>query len=226
MSKGHETTIRWSIWGLAITGAFFAVAALVRGQIISPIHPLVVDQHAFAQWVAAPGFLVGNLLMAIALMPDLLGVAALYVVLADTRVGRLTLIGALLTFVGDMLYGPYLGAHAFAWPQVGELYLQGMKGVYHVVDEGYNTPAATVVGILSSLGYTAGSIVLGVAISRSRRFASWAGPAFAVHGPLLGIPVMPLALEVLGGLLLLASGVAVARTVSRELDQRTTAAAA
>lgn len=215
MSTRTPTPIRVGLIGLPLCGLLYGIGALLRGEIISPIHPLVVDRQAFAEWVTAPGFTAGWLLIIFAVTADVFGIVALYAFLYRSRVARLAFAGMALTVIGDVLYEAYLGVHAFTWPQAGALYLRGIEAAYEVVDIGYNTPAATVVGLMSSLGYTIGSIVIAVALWRSGFFARWAALAYGVHGPILGIPIMPFALELLGTVLLLVSGTAIVARVWR-----------
>jgi hypothetical protein len=172
------------------------------------------DFPAYAEYVTTTSFLVSHLLGSIfGTTIGLVGVLALFAVLAATGARRLALRGLVLSVAGMAFIMTLFGAAAFAQPAIGRAYLAGQQAAVAINSDLYGAPAV-VVGLTGGLLYSAGAALLGVAVWRSGTLPRWTGVLYAVAVPL--IAVVGLAVGVaqgVGAVLLIVSGAWIARTV-------------
>jgi hypothetical protein len=122
-----------------------------------------------------------------------------------------------LNMVGVALVLPLIGFMALASPVLGQLYLAGDSGALAVATAFYNTPAALALLSVSGIAYSAGSILLAMALRRQ-----WSAPwpvviAFALQAPCLSIlGTFSFAGELAGALLLIYAGVWILQRAWRE----------
>jgi hypothetical protein len=140
-------------------------------------------------------------------------VLALGAVLAATGERRLAERGLVLSVAGMAFIMALFGAATFAQPAIGRAYLAGQQAAVAVNSDLYGAPAL-VVGVTGGLLYSAGAVLLGIALWRAGTLPRRAGPLYAVAVPL--IAVVGLAVEVaqpVGAVLLIISGAWIASTV-------------
>jgi hypothetical protein len=172
------------------------------------------DFHAYAEYITTPGFLVSHLAGSIiGTTIGIFGVLALFAVLAATPVRRLALPGLVLSASGMMLIMTLFGAATFAQPAIGRAYLAGEQAAVGIDSDVYGVPAVAV-GVAGGLLYSAGAVLLGVAVWRAGTLPRWAGPLYAVAVPLIAIVGLAVGMaQPLGAVLLIVSGAWMTRTV-------------
>ena len=160
--------------------------------------------------------LFGNVL---ALTVLIFGVVALYAYLANGG-QRILALGAMASsIVGISLMLSRAGVFAYAVPALSRSFLDGKPESIMIVDSIFAGPVGTVESV-SSLLYSAGFFLFGIAIWRSGVLPGWAGVLIAVHAPLITGPV-PLVGSVAGALLALVGGGWIAFSVLRDTPGRT-----
>jgi hypothetical protein len=172
------------------------------------------DFRAYAEYVTTTGFLVSHLAGSIlGTTIGLLGVLALVAVLAATGVRRLALRGLVLSVGGMALIMTLFGAAAFAQPAIGRAYLAGQQAAVAVNSDLYGAPAVAV-GATGGLLYSAGAVLLGVALLRAGTLPRWAGVLYAVAVPLIAVVGLAVGVaQPVGTVLLIISGAGIASTV-------------
>ena len=145
------------------------------------------DFHAYAEYVTTTSFLVSHLVGSIlGTTIGLVGVLALFAVLATTDVRRLALRGLVLSVAGMAFIMTLFGAATFAQPAIGRAYLGGQQAAVAINSDLYGAPAVAV-GLTGGLLYSAGALLLGVALWRAGTMPRWTGPLYAVAVPLISI---------------------------------------
>jgi hypothetical protein len=159
--------------------------------------------------------LFGNVL---ALTVLIFGVVALYAYLANGG-QRILALGAMASsIVGISLMLSRAGVFAYAVPALSRSFLDGKPESIMIVDSIFAGPVGTVESV-SSLLYSAGFFLFGIAIWRSGVLPGWAGVLIAVHAPLITGPV-PLVGSVAGALLALVGGGWIALSAVRGIRGR------
>src|SRR2546428_7377772 len=208
-----QSWFRLGVFALPCSGLLGTISVLLPGVFINPS----VDPEGFAQASGSIG--IGNMLGIVALVLWLVGVQALYALLAGTSVGRWALVALTFSFAGIGLFLPLAGILAFVAPVAGRAYLNGDKNAISLITDSIalSNPSALLFGGLSVLLFVVGSIIFGVVIWRCQALPRWAGIADAVAGTLsfLRAPLYNLTVAVHGGLLLLVSSGWVSASVAR-----------
>lgn len=166
------------------------------------------DFRAWAQYVTTTEFLLTHLFGSIVGMGiGLLGVIALYAVLAGSGGSRRVAASGLIASVAGMvLVLPLFGAAAFGQPAIGRAYLDGVEAAVAIREDMYGVPLI-LMGVSGTLWYSAGSILLGVAIWRSHWLPRAAGVLYAIGVPLIAFfGLMIGEAQTLGSLMLIVSG--------------------
>jgi len=206
-----QNWIRRGILALPTSGLFATVSSLIPGAWTDPS----ADPGGFAR--AAGNVALANMIgIPIAVLLPI-GTLALYLCLAGTPAEKWALGALLLLFAGLGLFMPFIGIFAFAAPVLGRDYLNGDMNAVNVITQstGISNPSALVFGTTAILLLFSSSLLLAVAIWRSRRIPKWSGIMYAVATP-LGIDPLTIyqpIVAVLGGILLLTSGVWIAISV-------------
>ena len=149
--------------------------------------PYQTDFAGWSRYVTSTEFLVSHLVGSIlGAAIGVLGFVALTVVLADSGAPRIGLWALVTSVLGTVATVAVFGVGAFAQPAIGRAYLAGHTDVdplYHDVNSGpLFATAAPGVLLLS-----AGLILYGIGVVRTR-LAPWpAGLAIAVGGPLFAV---------------------------------------
>jgi hypothetical protein len=172
------------------------------------------DFPAYAEYVTTTSFLVSHLLGSIlGTTIGIFGVLALVTVLATTGERRLALRGLVLSVAGMAFILTLFGAAAFAQPAIGRAYLAGQQAAIAVNSDLYSAPAL-VVGVTGGLLYSAGAVLLGVALWRAGTLPRWAGVLYAVAVPLIAVVGLAVGVaQPVGAVLLIISGAWIATTV-------------
>jgi hypothetical protein len=176
------------------------------------------DFRAYAEYVTTTGFLVSHLAGSIlGTTIGLLGVLALVAVLAATGVRRLALRGLVLSVGGMALIMTLFGAAAFAQPAIGRAYLAGQQAAVAVNSDLYGAPAVAV-GATGGLLYSAGAVLVGVALWRAGTLPRWAGVLYAVAVPLIAVVGLAVGVaQPVGAVLLIVGGAWIASAVWAQL---------
>jgi hypothetical protein len=172
------------------------------------------DFPAYAEYVTTTSFLVSHLVGSIlGTTIGLFGVLALFALLATTGVHRLALRGLVLSVGGIAFIMTLFGAATFAQPAIGRAYLAGQQAAVAINSDLYGAPAV-VVGLTGGLLYSAGAVLLGVALWRAGTLPRWTGPLYAVAVPLISIVGLAVGVaQPVGAVLLIVSGTWIASTV-------------
>jgi hypothetical protein len=123
----------------------------------------------------------GNVL---ALAVLIFGVIALYAYLVNARERALALAAMILSIFGIALTLSTVGVNAYAIPALSRSYLNGRTESIRILDYIFAGPLGTI-STLVFLLYSAGFILIGIAIWRSGVLPKWAGVLVAVHAPLI-----------------------------------------
>ncbi len=195
-----------------VSGLIFSLTALAPGVGINPAS----DAEGFAK--VAGTVAAANLAGIVGIVILLFGFQALYSYMLDTSVGRWAFAGMVSSTAGMGFFLPFIGIFAFAAPVGGRLYLSGQTEALRVVIDS-TSPSnffAFLFGGLSILMSTAGSIIFADCIWQCGKLPKWSGIPYAIASPLSTYPSYSVALWFLGGLLLLASGLWITRSVWRK----------
>lgn len=204
--------IHLRVLAIPASGLIFSVSSLVPGLDFNP----ALDPDGFAR--VAETVAVANLVGLVGIVILLFGFQALYDYMSDTAISRWAFVGMVSSTAGMGLFLPFIGIFAFAAPVAGRLYLGGERETLSVVVESTSPSnfSALLFGGASILLFVVGSIVLAGCIWRSGNFPKWSSIPYAVASPLIVIPFYSSAVALLGSVLLLASGVWLARSVWRK----------
>ena len=111
---------------------------------------------------------------------------ALGAVLATSHERRLAQRGLVLSVAGMAFIMTLFGAATFAQPAVGRAYLAGQQAAVAINSDLYGAPAVAV-GLTGGLLYSAGAVLMGVAVWQSGTLPRWAGLPSAVAVPQIAI---------------------------------------
>jgi hypothetical protein len=163
------------------------------------------------------GFTVGMFGIIAGWILVMFGFLALYSYLANGPLERLAFIGLILSLAGVGLILPFMGVLTYIFPVGGRAYLEGQEGIIELLANGLtSSPLALGMLLVSSVIYTAGSIILGITIWRSGTLPKWLAVPYAVHAPLIPLGGPFFLIEFLGTILLLMSGVGIAYSIRRQ----------
>ena len=204
----HDNSARLGIVAIPVYGLLVLLSTLSH----QPDYR--TDFPAYAEYVTTTGFLVSHLVGSIVgTTIGLVGVLALFAVLATTDVRRLALRGLVLSVAGMTFIMTLFGAATFAQPAIGRAYLAGQQAAVAINSDLYDAPAVAV-GLTGGLLYSAGAVLLGVALWRSGTLPRWTGPFYAVAVPLISIVGLVVGVaQPVGAVLIIVSGAWIAGTV-------------
>jgi flagellar biogenesis protein FliO len=192
---------------LALAGVLYVACTLIRGPMIDPVHDPVRWTHAaFSQagrlsWAVVLG--AGSL--------EVLGLAALYALLARYGDSAAARWGWALSTVGMALALPLFGFMALVAPKLGQMYAQGDTRVMEIVTTFFGGSRLSVAFMaVSTLAYLVGCLLTSIVLWTRTDAPKWAAIAFFLHAPLITLPIA-FAASVAGAVLLLASAVAFLR---------------
>jgi hypothetical protein len=215
--------LRLGALALGVSALLFAAFPLVRPFFrLDVFSPTLADVASGP--LASPAWVAAHLMLtaAFALLPG--GLLALYAVLADGPEEPRALRGLVLAVAGVGLVLPAVGVETFAMPVIGQLYLDGVRGLAPSLATIYRGPM-TAVMILGLLALAAGAVDLARAIGRSGTLPRWAGISLAL-GLSLWLPLLPRPVRVADGVLIGLGGVGLAWSMWRRRARTTRAAGA
>ena len=199
--RNVEGSVRLGMLALPLAG-FLALAGLYGASKLGSGGILATGDN---RAIVSTGFFVsvflGNVL---ALTVLIFGVMALYAFLANGR-SRAWVLGAMiLSTFGIALMLSRLGVIAYVVPALSRSYLHGNLESIRILDNVFAGPLVMVDSV-SSVSYSAGFLLFGIAVWRSGILPRWAGVLIAVHAPLITGP-FSVAGAVTGALLALVGG--------------------
>jgi hypothetical protein len=210
----HDNTTRLGVVAIPVYG----LAVLLSTLSHQPDYR--TDFHAYAEYVTTTSFLVSHLLGSIlGTTIGLVGVLALGAVLAATSARRLALRGLVLSVAGMAFIMTLFGAAAFAQPAIGRAYLAGQQAAVAINNDLYGAPAVAV-GLTGGLLYSAGAVLLGVALWRAGTLPRWTGVLYAVAVPLIAVVGLAVGVaQPVGAVLLIISGAWITSTIWARTDR-------
>ena len=170
-----------------------ALALILAGLTLAPIGVLMsrvttapANNLEFAKGANSFSWRLGMALTGLSLALLMMGTFALYTHLSRTKQERLAFAGMLMTigFVALML--PVTGFAAYVVPAIGKLVAQGHEGMIDVMDQTFKEPFI-VLPFFGGILWNIGSVLLGIAIWRSKALWPWGGLLYIASG-VLGIP--------------------------------------
>ncbi len=194
--------LRLGALALMACGPLILVATLLRGPFGDP----VAAPKEFAQWVSAPTFAPASFVFMAGLLCQVFGSFALYAYLLPTSGERWALLGMILTVITDALLIALVGTFAYAFPSIGQLYLQGQTNVISIAVAFGNS--FIVVLITQAIVFSIAAILIAVAIWRSGSLPKWAAIIYLIASFILAFaPPLPFIPEIVGAVLLAISSV-------------------
>ena len=196
----------------------FGVAALMWVPSLFSVHPPSDPGHnrEFALGANTASYRIATSLQIYALTPVILGMFALYAILARGAARRLSIVGLVLTVAGAGLLLPGTGYAAFVMPAAGVLISQGhAQDILLLLDQVFAEPGWIPV-FLGGLIYNIGLLIMSVAVWRSRIMARWAALLLALAA-LVGLATFldVVALARIGAALFIAAFIALAIDIWR-----------
>jgi hypothetical protein len=199
--RNTEGSVRPGMLALPLAG-LLALAGLYGASKLGSGGILATGDN---QAIVSTGFFVsvflGNVL---ALTVLIFGVMALYAFLANGRSRALVLGAMILSTFGIALMLSRLGVIAYVVPALSRSYLNGNPESIRILDRVFSGPLR-MVDLVSSVSYSVGFLLFGIAVWRSGTLPRWAGVLIAVHAPLITGP-FSVAGSVAGALLALVGG--------------------
>ena len=166
---------RGLLWALPVWAALLALSTLTHQPDIKTNFP------GYAQYITTTPFLISHIFASIlGAGIGILGLTALFVLLASGGRARLALWGLVLSMVGHVLTTSVFGAAAFAQPAIGRAYLAGHTDQAVAFNSDvYGIPlfATALSGLLL---LTIGIVLFSVAVARSGSLPRMAGIGLAV----------------------------------------------
>jgi hypothetical protein len=174
--------------------------------------PYQRDFPGWFRYVTTTAFLVSHLLGSIlGAGIGILGFVALAILLAERGRPRAATWALVTTVLGSIFATALFGIAAFAQPAIGRAYLAGHTDMVALYNDVNGAPLLSMAapGVLL---LSAGLILYGVAVARTRLAPKAAGVAMAVGGPLFAVVGVVLAdvVQSVGAALLLAGALAIA----------------
>ena len=196
----------------------FGLAALMWVPSLFSAHPPSnpAQNREFGLGANNASYRLATSLQIYALTPVILGMFALYAILARSAARRLSIVGLVLTVAGAGLLLPGTGFAAFVMPAAGVLISQGHdQDVLLLLDQVFTEPGWIPV-FLGGLLYNIGLLIMSVAVRRSRILSRWAAVLLALAA-LVGLPTFldVVALARIGAALSIAAFIALAIDIWR-----------
>lgn len=174
------------------------------------------DLAGAAAWASSTSAIATGLLYVVAVSALVLGLLAVYSLLADGRFGSWALVGLVAGVLGASMILSAIGTFVFAASDVSNLYDDGDQGVgpaITVLSGGNFGPAMNLLFSVAILVSLIGALAFGGALWRSGRLPRWSAVIFGA-GFVLFLSSTPVLAQV-GGVLLAIAGVMIARSLGR-----------
>jgi hypothetical protein len=219
--RGHanelERYVRVGLWALPVWAVLLALSTLTH----QPSY--TTDFPAYAQYITTTPFLVSHLVASIlGAAIGLLGLIALFILLAPGRTSRLSLAALVTSVIATILTTAVFGVAAFAQPAIGRAYLAGQAEQAVAINSDVYGPPLFATALPGLVLFAIGTVLFGVAIARSGWLPRWAGIGFAIGGVLFAIVgFMVGSVQPFGGAVLAASGAWIAYAAGRTAESGT-----
>jgi hypothetical protein len=167
----------------------FGLAALMQVPSLFSVQPPSDPAHnrEFALGANTASFRFATSLEIYALTPVILGMYALYAIIARRPPRRTAITGLVLTVVGAGCLLPGTGYATFVMPAAGILISQGHdQDVLLLLDQVFAEPGWILV-FLGGLLYLVGLLIMSIAVWRSRTLSRWTAGLLAAAA-LVGVP--------------------------------------
>jgi len=223
MNAKDAAPIRLGALCLLASGVLSAVGLALRGPIINQ----AVDPQAFSTAAVSARHAAAWSLLLPSLCIQLFGFMALWAVVRGSRLEGLGLWQMVLSILGNALFLPFAGIIAFISPPIGQLYLGGTPAAMNVMNAGLAGGFATPFFILSAVLLLVGAILTGILLWRAPMLPTWTAIPYVLHALCLTF-VAPFSypLEFAGGLMLLATTIAITMAIWKCTAQGRAAAGA
>jgi hypothetical protein len=175
---------RIRLGGLALILAGVTLAPV--GILMSRVKTAPTNNLKFAKGANSFSWRLGMALTGLSLALLMMGTFALYTHLSRTKQERLAFAGMLMTIGLVALMLPVTGFAAYVVPAIGKLVAQGHEEMIDVMDQTFKEPFL-VIPFFGGILWHIGSVLLGIAIWRSKALWSWGGVLYITYG-VLGIP--------------------------------------
>lgn len=186
----EEIAERRALGGLLRVGAVaLGIAGLMSLPVLFSLHPPTAPERnlEWATQANSTSYRLGWTILVYSVAPLIIGLTALFVVLAATRAHRLALIGLLVT-VGSA--GVFLSGMAYpviVMPAAGVVIGEGSsEPILRLLDQIFREPAWIPV-FLAGIAYHIGWVIMGWAVWRSGAFPRWVGGLVVAVG-VIGMP--------------------------------------
>ena len=207
--KSPLTRIRLGLIALALSGLFFALGIVLRGEVD------MADPESFIRVADSAAYVPGWTMILVGGVLNLYGFFGLYRYLTYQADSMIAFVAFVLNVAGIALFLPLATFFAVNGPVIAELYQQGNQEVIAVVEANFESGLGMALLVVSSVVGIIGVILFAIAIWRHGRLPKWTGVLFALSLPLLAFPVT-FTTELLGAVLLLISGGVIALKVWQE----------
>jgi hypothetical protein len=210
------TRIRLGLIALFSSNLLGLASVFLRGPFVDPsVNPTLLAQGATTTYLPAALLgMAGVILQA-------LGFMALYAYLAQGPAERPAFLGMILSVLGGWLTLTLIGVFAFAFPAIGQAYLQGQTSVIAIA-VAIGGAAFLTVAVLSGIASTTGAILFSVAFWRQGEFTKWAVVLYAASVPLFYFaPPAPYAVEVAGFILFTVASTVIILRIWQQLSSGT-----
>lgn len=207
-SNDLDRYARRGLWALPVWAALLLVGTWTH----QPDYQTNFQQYA--QYITTTQFLISHLVASIlGAGIGILGLIALFVVLAHRQTLRLAAWALVAAVIGNVLVTAVFGAAAFAQPAIGNSYLAGHRAEAIAFNSDVYGPVLFATALPGLLLFAIGVVLFGVAVARSDSFPRMAGIAFGLSGVLFAIIGFMIGeVQTIGAALMLVSAVWIART--------------
>lgn len=200
-----QELIRWSGLVTIITGILLLGFGVLPGLLLPIYEPLL-------NWVLDGQWFILNLsafLLTVLIPISLLGIYAKQV----GKIGKLGLVGFLMTYVGGMLYAGIQFEETFTWP----ILARHAPELININGPMFSDPAFSFAYMFMALLFIPGFIMFGIASIRTRIFPKWAVLLLIVGSPCaFGGFMVPQILRTIGSSLATAGFIRLGLTLFRD----------
>ncbi len=208
--------IRLGVIAFILTGAVTVVGLLLRG----PNRPASADSAAWAEAAASGTSHLGWLVLLPGPVLQLFAFLAIAASLRGTASERLAFRGAMWSLAGNGLYLPFVGLSAFLDKPAADAYLAGESGAVEIVRSAMFEGAGLSILLLSAIILVAGVAMTSVAVWRTAVLPRGTAVIYLLQVLCLTIAAQfAYAVELTGGVLLLASSVWMGAAMWRRAEQ-------
>lgn len=173
---------RRGLWALPVWAALLLIATWTHQPDYQTNFP------AYAQYITTTRFLISHLVASIlGAGIGILGLVALFVVLAHRQTLRLAAWALMAAVIGNVLVTSVFGAAAFAQPAIGRAFLAGQRAEAISFNNDVYGPVLFATALPGLVLFAIGIVLFGVAVARSELFPKTAGIAFALSGVLFAL---------------------------------------